>query len=196
MLRVGIFRGAFSPIHNGHVAAAKEFMRQMWIDVLFVIPAKNDACGVPSADRLKMCELAFEGVDGVIVSDIEIRDRSEGGIVSTLRSLSDSDRRLFLLCGTDEILRLDKTADIDEIFSLSYPTYIRRESDPVIDERMVRKVTEYRGKYGKNVVRINADVVDLSSGRVRDTVARGEDISSYVPQSVDAYIKEKGLYTI
>jgi nicotinate-nucleotide adenylyltransferase len=196
MLRVGIFRGAFSPIHNGHVAAAKEFMRQMWIDVLFVIPTKNNEGGVSGADRLKMCELAFDGVDGVIVSDIEIRDRNEGGIVSTLRALSDSDRRLFLLCGTDEILRLDKTADIDEIFSLSYPTYIRRESDPVIDERMVRKETEYREKYGKNVVRINADVVELSSGRVRETVARGEDISSYVSPSVDAYIKEKGLYTI
>ncbi|MBP0963007.1 MAG: nicotinate (nicotinamide) nucleotide adenylyltransferase, partial [Oscillospiraceae bacterium] len=84
MLRVGIFRGAFSPIHNGHVAAAKEFMRQMWIDVLFVIPTKNDANGVSGDDRLRMCELAFEGVDGVIVSDIEIRDRNEGGIVSTL----------------------------------------------------------------------------------------------------------------
>lgn len=196
MLRVGIFRGAFSPIHNGHVAAAKKFMRQMWIDVLFVIPTKNDEGGVPSADRLKMCELAFEGVDGVIVSDIEIRDRNGGGIVSTLRALGDSDRRLFLLCGTDEILRLDKTVDIDEIFSLSYPTYIRRESDPVIDERMVRKVTEYREKYGKNVVRINADVVDVSSSKVREMVAQDEDVSAYVSPSVDTYIKEKGLYTI
>ena len=32
--RIGIYGGSFSPIHNGHVAAAKAFMEQMWLDVL------------------------------------------------------------------------------------------------------------------------------------------------------------------
>ena len=194
MLRVGIFRGAFSPIHNGHVSAAKEFMRQMWIDVLFVIPSRSDAHGVSAIDRLKMCELAFEGVDGVIVSDIEIRDRKEGSLVSTLNSLGDSDRRLFLLCGTDEILGLGSRADADDVFRLAYPTYVRREADPLIDERIVQRVTEYRTKYGKNIVRINADAVDISSTEIRRRARAGDNISALVPTAVAGYIKEKGLY--
>ena len=37
-MRVGIYGGTFSPVHNGHVAAARAFMEQMWLDILYVIP--------------------------------------------------------------------------------------------------------------------------------------------------------------
>lgn len=199
MLRVGIYGGAFAPIHNGHVAAAKEFMRQMWLDVLFVIPTgtsphKQIDRGASDADRLEMCRLAFEGVEGVIVSDIEIRRQGKSYTVDTLRSLAGDDRRLFLLCGTDMILTLDSWKDPDEIFRLAYPTYIRREEDESLDAALIAKVTEYRNKYGKNVVRINAPAVIASSSEVRQRIAMGLDASSLLPPAVAAYINEKELY--
>ena len=200
MLRIGIYGGAFAPIHIGHVEAAKAFMEQMWLDVLFVIPTgtsphKEMSAGASDRDRLRMCEKAFEGVNGVIVSDIEMRREGKSYTVDTLRELSDDDRRLFLLCGTDMILTLDKWRESDEIFNLCYPVYIRRESDDSLDERLVAKITEYRNKYGKNVVRIKAPAIEVSSSLVREKIARGEDISSLVPPAVADYIKEKGLYS-
>ena len=199
MLRVGIYGGAFSPIHVGHVAAAKAFMEQMWLDVLFVIPTgksphKEISTGASDSDRLEMCRRAFEGVEGVIVSDIEIRREGVSYTVDTLRSLEDDDRRLFMLCGTDMILTLDTWHEPDEIFRLSYPVYIRRESDESLDERLIAKVTEYRNKYGKNVVKIKAPAISVSSSEIRRRVSEGEDISGLVPESVAEYIKEKGLY--
>ena len=199
MLRVGIYGGAFSPIHVGHVAAAKAFMEQMWLDVLFVIPTgksphKEISTGASDADRLEMCRRAFEGVEGVIVSDIEIRREGVSYTVDTLRSLEDDDRRLFMLCGTDMILTLDTWHEPDEIFRLSYPVYIRRESDESLDERLIAKVTEYRNKYGKNVVKIKAPAIEVSSSEIRHKISNGEDISGLVPESVAEYIKEKGLY--
>lgn len=199
MLRVGIYGGAFSPIHNGHVAAAREFMKQMWLDVLFIIPTgdsphKEMSDGATARERLKMCELAFEGMDGIIVSDIEMRRQGKSYTVDTLEALHDTDRRLFLLCGTDMVLTLDKWRDPDRIFELSYPVYIRRESDSAIDEEIVEKLTLYRNKYGKNVVRLKAPVVEVSSSEVRDRIERGESIYDLVPERVADYIKEKGLY--
>ena len=199
MLRVGIYGGAFAPIHLGHIAAAKEFMSQMWLDVLFVIPTgvsphKEMSVGATAADRLKMCELAFEGVDGVIVSDMEIRRGGKSYTVDTLEALSDSDRRLFLLCGTDMILTLDTWHSTDRIFELSYPVYIRRENDSDLDDALVEKITHYREKYGKNVVRLKAPVIEISSSEIRKKIAAGEDISHLVPESVADYIKDKGLY--
>lgn len=199
MLRVGIYGGTFSPIHTGHVEAAKAFMSQMWLDVLFVIPTgvsphKEMSEGVSNADRLRMCELAFEGVEGVIVSDMEMRREGKSYTVDTLRELTDTDRRLFLLCGTDMILTLDQWRDPDEIFRLAYPTYIRREEDAELDEKLVAKITEYRNKYGKNVVRINSPAVVVSSSEVRAKIGNGEDITGLVPPAVAEYIKEKGLY--
>ena len=199
MLRVGIYGGAFSPIHVGHVAAAKAFMEQMWLDVLFVIPTgksphKEISTGASDADRLEMCRRAFKGVEGVIVSDIEIRREGVSYTVDTLRSLEDDDRRLFMLCGTDMILTLDTWHEPDEIFRLSYPVYIRRESDESLDDRLIAKVTEYRNKYGKNVVKIKAPAIEVSSSEIRHKISNGEDISGLVPESVAEYIKEKGLY--
>ena len=199
MLRVGIYGGAFSPIHNGHVAAAREFIKQMWLDVLFVIPTgesphKAMSGGAGGKDRLKMCELAFEGIDGVIVSDIELRREGKSYTVDTLEELSTPDSRLFLLCGTDMIMTLDKWRDPDRIFELAYPVYIRRESDEALDDKLIEKVTGYRNKYGKNVVRINAPAIEVSSSAVREKLARGESVEGLVPSSVAEYIKEKGLY--
>ena len=199
MLRVGIYGGAFSPIHVGHVAAAKAFMEQMWLDVLFVIPTgksphKNMSSGASDSDRLEMCRRAFEGIEGVIVSDIEIRREGVSYTVDTLRSLEDGDRRLFMLCGTDMILTLDTWHEPDEIFRLAYPVYIRRESDESLDEKLIAKVTEYRNKYGKNVVKIKAPAISVSSSEIRRRVSEGEDISGLVPETVAEYIKEKGLY--
>ena len=198
MLRVGIYGGAFAPIHNGHVAAAKEFMRQMWLDVLFVIPTgtsphKQLDRRASDEDRLEMCRLAFEGIEGVIVSDLEIRRKGKSYTVDTLRELSAEDRRLFLLCGTDMILTLDTWKDTDKIFELAYPTYIRREEDKSLDAQLVSKVTEYRNKYGKNVVRINAPAIELSSSEIREKLRRGEDVSALLPPAVAAYIKDKEL---
>ena len=200
MLRIGIYGGAFAPIHIGHVEAAKAFMEQMWLDVLFVIPTgtsphKEMSAGASDRDRLRMCEKAFEGINGVIVSDMEMRREGKSYTVDTLRELWDEDRRLFLLCGTDMILTLDKWRESDEIFKLCYPVYIRRESDESLDDQLVKKITEYRNKYGKNVVRIKAPAIEVSSSQVREKIACGDDISSLVPAAVAEYIKEKGLYS-
>jgi nicotinate-nucleotide adenylyltransferase len=201
MLRVGIYGGAFSPIHKGHVEAAKAFMSQMWLDVLFVIPTgtsphKEMSGGASDVDRLEMCRLAFEGVEGVIVSDMEMKREGKSYTVDTLRALSAPDQRLFLLCGTDMILTLDTWRESDEIFKLAYPVYIRRESDESLDDKLVEKVTEYRNKYGKNTVRINAPAIEISSSEVRERIVNGEDVSDLVPEKVAAYIKEKGLYKV
>jgi nicotinate-nucleotide adenylyltransferase len=201
MLRVGIYGGAFAPIHSGHVAAAKAFMEQMWLDVLFVVPTgtsphKEMSTGASDADRIEMCKRAFEGTQGVIVSDMEIRRQGKSYTVDTLRELTAPDRRLFLLCGTDMILTLDTWRDPDEIFKLAYPVYIRREADEDIDAELISKLTEYRNKYGKNVVRIQAPAIEVSSSQVREMIAQGEDISRLVPPSVAEYIEEKGLYRV
>ena len=199
MLRVGIYGGAFAPIHKGHVAAAKAFMEQLWLDVLFIIPTgisphKQMSKGASDFDRLEMCRLAFDGIEGIIVSDMEIRRQGKSYTVDTLRELVAEDRRLFMLCGTDMILTLDTWNEADKIFELCYPVYIRREKDESLDDEIVKKVTEYRNKYGKNIVKIKAPVIEISSSDIRARIAQGEDVSELVPFEVAEYIKEKGLY--
>lgn len=198
-MRIGIYGGTFSPVHNGHVAAAMSFMEQMWLDILFVIPTgttphKEMSDGADAYDRLRMCEAAFSGIDGVIVSDMEIKREGKSYTVDTLRQLYSPENRLFLLCGTDMMLTLDKWREADEIFKLCYPVYMRRENDEIITNLIIKKNTEYKEKYGRIATRILGDPVEISSSEIREKIEAGEDISSLVPPEVARYIKEKGLY--
>ena len=198
-MRVGIYGGTFSPVHNGHVAAARAFMEQMWLDILYVIPTgvtphkdmKGDAT---ASDRLEMCRLAFGGMEGVIVSDLEMRREGKSYTVDTLRELYDPDGRLFLLMGTDMLMTLDKWREPDEIFRLCYPVYVRRETDGELDAPIEEKIKSYQEKYGKVVRRIVTPAIELSSTDVRAAVAEGFPIEGAVPPAVADYIHTHGLY--
>lgn len=198
-MRVGIYGGTFSPVHNGHVAAARAFMEQMWLDILYIIPTgvtphKPMQGDATAADRLDMCRLAFEGIDGVVVSDLEIRREGKSYTVDTLRALTRGGDRLFLLLGTDMMLTLDTWREPEEIFRLAYPVYIRRESDQALDGEIVKKIAFYQEKFGKVVRRIVAPPIELSSTDVRAAVAAGHPIDDAVPPAVAEYIRLHGLY--
>ena len=197
--RVGIFGGTFNPPHIGHVEAAKAFMEQMWLDFLYVIPAgtpphKEMDVQVDAAHRLEMCRLAFSGIEGVYVSDLEMRREGRSYTVDTLRELAGEDRRLFLLLGTDMMLTLDQWRAPEEIFKLSYPVYIRREKDAILDKKIVQKIADYNEKYGKVVRRIVTEPIELSSNLVRERLANGESVSHLIPASVEEYIRDNHLY--
>ncbi len=199
IMRIGIYGGTFAPVHLGHVRAAEEFFRQMELDLLYIIPTavpphkQIDAADEPH-HRLKMCELAFGGMERVFVSDMEIARGGKSYTVDTLRALAGEDRRLFLLMGTDMMLTLDKWREPEEIFRLCYPIYMRRENDPIIEGQIVAKNKDYLAKYGKIVRRVPMEFVDISSTTVRERVRAGLPIGDVVPAVVADYIKENNLY--
>ena len=198
-MRIGIYGGSFSPVHNGHVAAAKAFMEQMKLDYLFIIPAylpphkQIDESDDPLY-RLKMCELAFSDIDGVVISDVEIRRGGKSYTYDTLKELERPDTRLFLLCGTDMVLTFDRWYRFEDIFKLCYPTYVRREDDPVLGKRIIAKIGEYYEKYGVMFRKIVTDPIPISSTEIRRAVRDGKDISGMVPAKVAEFIREHGLY--
>lgn len=197
--RVGIYGGTFAPVHNGHVRAAKAFMEQMKLDYLFIIPTylpphkQIDASDDPLY-RLRMCELAFGDIDGVVISDCEIIRGGKSYTYDTLKELERPNTRLFLLCGTDMVLSFDRWYRFEDILKMCYPVYVRRENDALIGNRVVAKITEYYQKYGVMFRKIITEPLELSSTDVRRAVLEGRDISSMVPPAVERFIKDNGLY--
>ena len=198
-MRIGIYGGTFSPVHNGHVAAARAFMEQMWLDILYVIPTgisphKKMEGDASDADRLEMCRLAFSDVEGVIVSDLEMRREGKSYTVDTLREMYDPENRLFLLIGTDMMLTLGQWREPAEIFRLCYPVYVRREADPALDEQIVARIAEYYETYGRVVRRITTPPIEVSSSEIRAAISEGRTVADLVPPAVETYIRDKGLY--
>ena len=197
--RVGIYGGTFAPVHNGHVRAAKAFMEQMKLDYLFIIPSfipphkQIDASDDPLY-RLRMCELAFGDIDGVVISDCEIKRGGKSYTYDTLKELERPNTRLFLLCGTDMVLTFDTWYRYEDIFKMCYPVYVRRENDPLIGNKIVTKIGEYYEKHGVMFRKILTEPIVLSSTDVRRAVSEGKDISGLVPPAVERFIRDNGLY--
>ena len=195
MTRIGIFEGAFDPPHNGQISAVRAFMEQMWLDFVYVIPTAIVGESVTDAyHRLRMCQLAFGDMDGVYVSDAALLCTQSRSTADVLRELQAEDRRLFLLLGTDRLLDLGEDAQVSEIFSLSYPVYVRREQDALLDQKIIRKIADYQNAYGKVTRRIVTEPQEISSHAIREHCRRGESISATVPAMVEKYIGDNHLY--
>ncbi len=197
--RVGIYGGTFSPIHNGHIMAANEFLLQMKLDKVIVIPTnipphKSVDISDSPQHRLNMCRLAFEAVDGIEVSDIELQRDGKSYTYDTLKTFVKSNRKLFLLCGTDMMLTFDKWYRYEDIFNLCLPVYIRRENDISQTQKIIAKNNEYYSKHNVAFRRLITEPINISSTEIRNMIKCGKDISEFVPRAVSDYIRSHKLY--
>src|SRR5207244_851969 len=90
---IGILGGTFDPVHNGHLAAARQLLGvanldQVWLMPNATPPHRTAVPVAPADDRMRMVELAVAGQNGVLASRTEV-DR--GGIsytIDTIRQLA------------------------------------------------------------------------------------------------------------
>lgn len=199
-MRLGIYGGTFSPVHNAHVRAAEAFLHQCRLDKLLIIPAgipphKAIKDSVTPEQRIDMCRLAFSDLSKTEVSDIELKRTGKSYTVMTVRELEGEDRELFLLCGTDMILTFDAWYCFEEILRKCTLVCIRRETDDDVGAELEEKIELYKEKYGAQIIMLQVQAMELSSTEVRDLLRSGSDVSSLVPHKIITYIKENNLYT-
>ena len=179
-LRVGIFGGSFNPPHVAHVLAASYTLLVAPVDCICVIPVFQHPFAkelAPFEARLRMCELAFEGVARVRVSDVE---RTLGGESRTLRTLehlreTEPDWSMRLIIGSDVVADLPKWHQFERIASIAPPFVLARRGV---------------GESAKSVL------PEVSSTEIRALAARGDiaDLSLLLPQRVLTFMREQGLY--
>ena len=101
-------------------------------------------------------------------------------------------KEIFFITGTDAFLALDswyKGIDLLEHFSFIVsirPGYREGELD--------HKIGEYRARYGTNVIKLASQMPDISATEIREKYQAGEPATGLVPETVERYITEHGLY--
>ncbi len=198
--RLGIYGGTFSPLHNGHVRAARAFLESVELDRLLIIPTaipphKSEVDGATPSQRLEMLRLAFEGFDSRLeVSDLELRREGKSYTVLTLEELSRPARELVLLVGTDMFLTLDRWYRASDIFRLATIALMRREADAATGLELSRRKALYEREFSARVLELDRPPFEVSSTELRALIASGGEVRSLMPPAVFDYIARNRLY--
>lgn len=193
--RQAIFGGTFDPPHAGHVAAAICARDQLDAGALHVIVANDpwqksaERIVTPAHHRLAMALLAFRDLDGVVVSDLEIR---RGGPTYTIDTVGELERP-----GTETVLVVGAAA------ASGVSTWHRAAE---LAERVTLAVLQPRGEppvevEGWRTSTVSMEPVQASATQVRDLLARrrqqeiASEAARLLPAAVMGYIVEHRLYS-
>ena len=198
-MKIGIYGGTFDPPHNGHINICKEFLNQLSLDTIYVMPAFVPPHKVVFDNdpyvRYEMSKIAFGNIsDKIIVSDLELKRKGRSYTAETISYFVDyGEYEVYLLCGTDMFLTLDEWYKASYIFKYSTIVHARREND--CDNELIEyKEQIYKQKYNAKILNLNIDVIELSSSEIRNKINNNEDVSDLISNGVYDYIKEKELY--
>ena len=92
-MRIVVYGGSFNPPHLGHVEAARTVSAELAPDKFLIIPTnvsphKMLAEGSPEPRaRLEMCRLAFAGIPGAEISDMELQREGKSYTAQTVEEL-------------------------------------------------------------------------------------------------------------
>jgi len=191
MQRLGVFGGTFDPVHNGHLAAAVNARRALRLDRVLVVPArepwqKQGRQLAPADARLAMLEAAFEGVDGVEVSGLELDRPGPTYTSDTAKELKAQrpDDELFLIVGADAA---------SDLATWDRPDVIRDLTTIVI---VSRADIEEPGAPGPDwrVEHVRIPPLAISSTDLRRRAADGDPLEGLMPAAAIRCLRERGLY--
>ncbi len=198
-MKIGIFGGAFNPVHNGHLNIADAFYEDLKLDKMLLIPTANpphkSGAGLLSGDdRINMLRLAIENKPYEI-STIEFERNDKSYTYNTLLELKRlyPEADLFLIIGADQIINFEKWYRYSDILDMVTLCASARESEE--EKQIIIKSAQRLGIQDRFYMSGRA-VLRVSSSEIRYKIKNGSDVSKLLPKKVFDYISEKGLYRV
>jgi nicotinate-nucleotide adenylyltransferase len=198
-MKIGIVGGTFDPIHLGHLIIAEEARTRLELDKLMFIPAGNPWMKsshdiTPAHHRVEMVKLAIQSNPFFSLITIEVDRPGSTFTVDTLEQLWKDvgyESKLFLLMSWDSLkdmpnwkapYRISKMATV-----VAFPRPGFNRPDLTAMEAAIHGLTE-------RSVMLEGPCIGISSTAIRNRVAEGKSIRYLVPDAVEKYIADNGLY--
>lgn len=190
-MKIAILGGSFNPVHLGHLFLADGIICAFGYDRVILIPTfqspfKPGAQVAPPEDRLDMLTASIAADPRLAVDDCEIRRK---GVSYTIDTLEDIKKRYLPEGKPALILGDDLTRDFS---NWKKAGDIAEQADIIIAHRMNREEIPFPfpHRWLKN------EIMDLSSGVVRDRIRQGEGWRYLVPPGARLIIEDRGLYGV
>lgn len=193
-----MFGGTFDPVHNGHLAIARQARGATGADSVWLVPAAlaplRDQPQATAPERLALLEAACEAMagDGLVVLDIAIRLGGVSYTADVMRALhaEHPDRDLTVLLGADAARTINQWHHADDLLRGERFVIVNRTGPPPLDLAELSRL----GYSAARTALLTIDSPDISASEVRQRIARGESLDGLVPEVVAAIIDATGMY--
>ena len=197
-MRLGVFGGTFDPVHTGHLVAAETALEAADLDSVMFVPAgepwlKDGEVVGTKRDRMRMVELAIEGNDRFMPSDMELQRPGPTYSVDTLEELRNQrpGDQLFLIAGMDALADFGRWSRPQRVIELATLVGVARPGHGRLDRVQLDGIRP--GAAGQVIV-AEGPLLDVSATDLRQRFIRGASVRYLVPEAVERYIYENGLY--
>ena len=219
MPSVGVLGGTFNPIHNGHLAIARQTREALALDRVVFVPTgdpphKPNEHLATAEHRYEMVRLAIASDPLLSISDVEVRRPGKSYTIDTIRLLQreyGQGTRLFFLIGLDAFLEFSTWSEPATLLTLCSFVVLSRpglsfqglSALPLIPRIPQTSLMELDA--GRNV-RLDVSLglqsltclrlppSNVSASDIRARLAQGAPTANLLPPVVESYILQHHLY--
>ena len=194
-MTIGLLGGTFDPPHVGHLVLGECARVQFRLDRVCFMPAgdpwRKAGSGVTAAaHRLAMTNLAIAGNPHFSLDEREIERIGPTYTVDTLRELhAEGMDDVILILGSDALADMPAWREPDVITALARLAVAPKGADEGEQAWLAGQVGLERAP-----LIVDMPPLPVSSTLVRARIRAGEAVRYLVPEAVEAYIREHGLY--
>ena len=189
--RIGLFGGSFDPVHNAHLALARQALQELQLDELRWVPVgqawQKSRPLTAAVHREAMLRLAIAGEPHFVLEGCELRRAGPSYTLDTVRELQAATpgAQWFLVIGQDQYAGLHTWFGFEQLLPLVTLAVAQRPGAPAEADARVRAAAQ---------VPLALPPTAVSATELRARLAAGQDIGALVPPPVALYIRQQGLY--
>jgi len=210
---IGLYGGAFDPVHNAHIEIAKNCINEVGLSKLILIPTGRSSFNKemgPAIDRMAMLKLAFTS-SSYEVSSVEIehseKSKNPSYTIETIKYFFGRDKNTYLLIiGTDALANMSDWYNWQEIINYCHILVVNRSEMSVFTQIWNPKITklikdhsttqlkDLQCKRAGSLYFISMSMIDISSSMVRQYIKNKKNLDGIIPFQIEKYILENLLY--
>ena len=198
-MKIGVLGGTFDPVHKGHILIAEEVRASLNLDEVLFIPAgsprlRTNVSVATAEHRLQMVRLAIADKPHFRTSALEMERAGSSYTVDTITELQGqvgAGAELFLILGWDSLAKLTRWKEPPRIIRMCRLVAVPRPGYPHPDLEALEIIIP---GLSNRVIMMDRPLIDISATVIRERVAGDLPIGELVPEAVERYIREHGLY--
>ena len=204
---IGIFGGAFDPVHVGHSSLISDIQKTIDFQKIFIIPSGKpvlkDTHFVFGKKRFDMFNIAFKKNAGVFIDNREVLKKEISYTIETLKEFHQeykTNQHFSFILGQDAFVNFKSWKNWKELLNLCSLVVMKRPnyhfpSEYIKDfkENITASMSDFLTSHGKIFFAENT-MLDISSSDIRENIYRPEFNEITLDAEVLDYIKFNLLY--